>query len=105
MGAKAKVSSIHVNTWFGDYDKVKMAKLFMSDILKEDNIKETTIFFGDSPNDEPMFKYFPNSCAVANINEFLNDITYLPSYVTSEKSGLGFANALEYIINLGREKC
>ena len=29
MGAEAKISSIHVNTWFGKYDKVEMIQYFM----------------------------------------------------------------------------
>ena len=33
MGARAKVSSIHVNAWFGEYDKLSMAELFLSSVL------------------------------------------------------------------------
>ncbi|MEN0059221.1 MAG: HAD-IIB family hydrolase, partial [Bdellovibrio sp.] len=67
-GAQAKVSSIHVNGWFGSYDKLTMSLQFLE---REFNItaekaKEVCGFSGDSPNDEPMFKYFPQSFAVAN---------------------------------------
>lgn len=100
FGAVAKVSSIHVNTWFGNYDKLSMTKLFMDQILHESNIKENTIFFGDSPNDEPMFEYFPNSCGVANIKSFIDKIKYLPAYITSEESGKGFAEAINHFLTL-----
>lgn len=103
MGAEAKVSSIHVNTWFGKYDKLSMTELFMSDILKENNIKEKILFFGDSPNDEPMFEYFPNSCGVANIKPFVNSITHLPAYVTSKESGEGFAEAIGHFLSLYKQ--
>jgi HAD-superfamily hydrolase, subfamily IIB len=99
MGAEAKVSSIHVNAWYGHYDKLKMTELFMKEILKEDNIKEKVIFFGDSPNDEPMFTYFPNSCAVANILPFISKIKHLPGFVTNQEGGLGFAEAVEHILS------
>ncbi len=100
MGAEAKVSSIHVNTWFGDYNKVAMTKLFLTTILKEDSIKEKCIFFGDSPNDEPMFEYFPISCAVANILPFADKLQHLPTYVASKEGGEGFAEAINYILSV-----
>lgn len=98
MGAQAKVSSIHVNTWFGDYDKLSMTELFLKEILHEDNIRETCMFFGDSPNDEPMFSYFPNSCAVANILPFIGKIEHLPAFVTELEGGKGFAEAIRHIL-------
>ncbi|HHU05736.1 MAG TPA: HAD-IIB family hydrolase [Clostridiales bacterium] len=101
MGAQAKISSIHVNAWFGDYDKLKMTRLFFTEILKETDIKESCIFFGDSPNDEPMFEFFPNSCAVANILPFAEKMRHLPNYVTRLDGAEGFAEAAEQILSAG----
>jgi hypothetical protein len=98
MGAEAKVSSIHVNTWFGKYDKLSMVRIYFKEILKENNIKGKVIYFGDSPNDEPMFEFFPLSCGVANIIEFENTMVHLPTYITNQKSGLGFTEAIDHII-------
>ena len=71
-GAVAKVSSIHVNGWFGQYDKLSMTRVFVRDALGLD--LETTrslfVFCGDSPNDEPMFRFFPYGCGVANVRDF-----------------------------------
>lgn len=100
FGAEAKISSIHVNTWFGKYDKVTTAKLFLQDICGVDNIKEKVIFFGDSPNDEPMFEFFPLSCAVSNILPFMDSIKNLPSYVCSGEGGYGFREAVDHILSL-----
>ncbi|MFA6851185.1 MAG: HAD family hydrolase [Selenomonadaceae bacterium] len=99
MGANAKVSSIHVNAWFGNYDKLMMTKLFMKEILNEENMMENCIFFGDSPNDEPMFSYFPNSCAVANILPFVGKIQHLSTFVTTLEGGKGFAEAIDHILS------
>jgi len=99
MGAEAKVSSIHVNAWFGHYDKLMMTQLFMKEVLNEENLKEKCIFFGDSPNDEPMFSFFPNSCAVANILPFVNSIQHLPTFVTTLEGGKGFAEAIDHILS------
>lgn len=100
MGAVAKVSSIHVNAWFGEYDKVSMSKLFLQEVLGQTNIQDKVIFFGDSPNDEPMFKFFPNSCAVANIKPFLSQIQHRPSFITQEDAGKGFASAANFLLSL-----
>ena len=100
MGAEAKISSIHVNAWFGDYNKLSMTERFMEEILKEENIKEKVIFVGDSPNDEPMFGYFPLSCAVANILPFEKMLRHLPSYITLREGGEGFAEMVKHILTL-----
>ncbi|MBT8349871.1 MAG: HAD-IIB family hydrolase, partial [Deltaproteobacteria bacterium] len=68
-GAQAKISSIHVNGWFGNYDKLTMTRLFFEEVFSVslDQIKKRIIFTGDSPNDSPMFSYFPHSVGVANV--------------------------------------
>ncbi|TES88095.1 MAG: HAD family hydrolase, partial [Desulfobacteraceae bacterium] len=35
-GAQAKISSIHVNGWFGDYDKLTMTHLFFKEVFRSD---------------------------------------------------------------------
>jgi hypothetical protein len=99
-GAQAKVSSIHVNGWFGEYDKLTMAKKFLKDEfgLSEKEIRERCCFCGDSPNDEPMFAYFPASFAVANISEFLDDIAHKPAFVSQQRGGKGFAQIADQIL-------
>ena len=101
-GAVAKVSSIHVNAWFGIYDKLSMARLFLSSRLglniETDNDK--VIYFGDSPNDEPMFASFRYSCGVANIVQFLDRIQHVPAYITEDRGGRGFAEAVSVILGL-----
>jgi len=100
FGAEAKVSSIHVNTWFGKYDKLSMAKLMFEQIYRENCIKEKSLFFGDSPNDEPMFAFFSNSCAVANIMPFLDKLENKPTYISEKESGLGFAESVGHLLEL-----
>ena len=102
-GARAKVSSIHVNAWFGDYDKLSMAELFLSSVLGWDPIlsPRSAIYFGDSPNDEPMFRRFELSCGVANVRRFLNVLDYPPAYITERPFGSGFAEACGLILRRG----
>lgn len=102
MGAVAKISSIHVNTWFGDYNKLDMTRLFFAKVLGEsdESMRESVVFFGDSPNDEPMFAFFPLATAVANIKPFADSLQHLPAYVTRACSGEGFASAADRLLAL-----
>ncbi len=99
-GASAKVSSIHVNGWFGTYDKLSMTKLMFREVFKIDldTIKENVIFAGDSPNDEPMFEYFPNAVGVANVLAFQDSLIFKPAWITRGNGGVGFAELAKILI-------
>lgn len=99
-GAQAKVSSIHVNGWFGDYDKLTMAKTLLTDVfgIGWDEAKNAVIYAGDSPNDEPMFAAFPLSVGVANIQAFAHRMTHKPAYITQGHSGDGFAELADLLL-------
>lgn len=99
-GAQAKVSSIHVNGWFGDYNKVSTAQVFLQNEfhLSDEQIKLMCGFCGDSPNDEPMFRFLPNSFGVANIKNFLADIKHPPTFVSMSTGGHGFAEICQQIL-------
>ncbi len=99
-GARAKVSSIHVNGWFGDYDKLSMTRLFFKEILGQDldAVRDQVVFAGDSPNDAPMFGYFPHSVGVANVLDFKGRIESLPGFVTSRRGGFGFAELAWFLL-------
>jgi len=92
-GATAKVSSIHVNGWFGTYDKLSTTRLMLAEDFGLDldaRIAEY-VFVGDSPNDAPMFAAFPNAVGVANLRAFADGMSALPAYITAAPAGAGFA--------------
>ncbi len=99
-GATAKVSSIHVNGWFGDYDKLEMTRIMLSECfgIDLDADKESFVFIGDSPNDAPMFAAFPNSVGVANVEDFAGRIMSPPAYVTPSRAGAGFAELADALL-------
>jgi HAD superfamily hydrolase (TIGR01484 family) len=99
-GANFKVSSVHVNGWFGDYDKLGMTKLFAEERwgIRLDEEKDRFLFCGDSPNDEPMFAYFPYTAAVRNIIRFADRMTHLPRFVADREGGEGFAEIAKTIL-------
>jgi hydroxymethylpyrimidine pyrophosphatase-like HAD family hydrolase len=49
------------------------------------------IYAGDSPNDAPMFGFFPNSVGVANVRNFTGKMSHDPAWVTEKEGGFGFA--------------
>lgn len=99
-GAMAKVSSIHVNGWFGDYDKLSMCKIFSQEILGLDieAQQDQVAFVGDSPNDESMFSFFNNAFAVKNFEKFKDQVKALPKYIANLDGGKGFAEITEQIL-------
>lgn len=99
-GAQAKVSSIHVNGWFGEYNKLSMALNYLKreHNIDENEAKKISAFSGDSPNDEPMFEFFPHSFGVANIKNFTEELKSPPTYVTPSSGGQGFAELAKVLV-------
>ena len=99
-GLTAKVSSIHVNGWFGGYDKLSTSRLALAEDFGVDveREKERFVFAGDSPNDQPMFAFFPNAVGVANVRAMADLMKTLPRYVTPSAGSAGFAELADAIL-------
>ncbi len=99
-GATCKVSSIHVNGWFGSFDKLEGCRRFLAERWGEDleGARDRWAYFGDSANDEPMYGYFPTGIGVANITRFLPRMEHHPGFVTRGEGGQGFAEGLRHIL-------
>ncbi len=99
-GLTAKASSIHVNGWFGGYDKLSSARLMMREefAIDLDACRETVAFCGDSPNDQPMFGFFPHAVGVANVRAMAELMTVLPAWVTPSEGAAGFVELAEALI-------
>jgi HAD superfamily hydrolase (TIGR01484 family) len=97
-GLTAKVSSIHVNGWFGSYDKLAMAGMLFSEVfgIAPAALRKEFAFAGDSPNDAPMFAGFEHSIGVANVAHFPN-IDAKPKFVTRGAAGAGFAELAAHL--------
>jgi hypothetical protein len=79
-----------------------MTKLFVLERwgLVLDEHRDRFLFCGDSPNDEPMFEYFPHAVGVRNILHFAERMKHLPAFVASREGGEGFAEIARTILGL-----
>jgi HAD superfamily hydrolase (TIGR01484 family) len=100
FGAIAKVSSIHVNGWFGDYNKVTTTLNFLKNEfgLSESDALNQCVFVGDSPNDEPMFEKFPLTFGVGNLKNFSNQMKFIPTYISDKNGGEGFSQIITKLL-------
>ena len=100
-GAVAKISSIHVNCWIGNHNKLSTSLKILKDSfgLNDTEIQNNAVFIGDSPNDSTMFGFFKNSVGVANVIDLINCIENPPKYIATEFSGDGFIELADLIIN------
>jgi HAD superfamily hydrolase (TIGR01484 family) len=99
-GATCKVSSIHVNGWYGAFDKLEGCRRFVRDRWGEDLDAQVDrwLYVGDSANDEPMFAAFPHAIGVANVRRFLPRMTAWPAYITAGNGGHGFAEMVAHLL-------
>lgn len=96
-GLTSKVSSIHVNGWFGHYDKLATARLLFAERfgIGLEAANPCAAYAGDSPNDAPMFEFFDNSVGVANVRRFAG---LQPKFVTQAEAGAGFAELAGHLL-------
>ena len=99
-GMTATVSSIHINGWFGEHNKLVGARWAVRELFGRDLDAEMNnwVYVGDSTNDQLMFDAFPNSIGVANVRRFEAQLAHLPRYVTAGERGAGFAEMAKMVL-------
>ncbi|RZJ24629.1 MAG: HAD-IIB family hydrolase [Haliea sp.] len=99
-GMNATVSSIHINGWFGDHNKLSGARWIVRELFGRalDQELDRWVYVGDSTNDVLMFERFPHSVGVANIRRFEDALTHPPRYITPGERGAGFAQLAQAIL-------
>jgi hydroxymethylpyrimidine pyrophosphatase-like HAD family hydrolase len=99
-GMNATVSSIHINGWYGDHNKLSGARWIVRELSGRDLDAEIGrwVYVGDSTNDELMFQHFPHSVGVANIRRFEAKLRHLPRYITPSERGAGFAEVARSVL-------
>jgi len=100
-GMHATVSSIHINGWYGDNDKLEGARWITRELWGRtlDDEMDRWAYVGDSTNDQLMFRSFAHSIGVANVARFVPQLEHLPRYVTQAERGTGFAEAARAVLS------
>jgi len=100
-GIQARLSSIHINAWLGNYDKASTARAWLEQEALQRGLpieEDEVAFIGDSGNDDAMFEQFSNSFGVANIARFLDSLPQPPRFITSANGGFGFVELAERLL-------
>jgi HAD superfamily hydrolase (TIGR01484 family) len=105
LGANARFSSIHINAWFGEFNKLAMTQRVLRDIFKldESEMLEQVAYIGDAPNDEPMFEFFEHTFGVGNVRNHLPKMEFHPNTILTQEGGLGFAEFSERLLRCDPE--
>jgi HAD superfamily hydrolase (TIGR01484 family) len=99
-GMHATVSSIHVNGWYGDHNKLAGARWIVGELWgrRLDDEMPRWAYVGDSTNDALMFEHFEHSIGVANVRRFASALSHLPRYVAHAERGAGFAEVAAAVL-------
>ncbi len=99
-GMTATVSSIHINGWYGEHDKLAGARWIVRELWGRDLDAELErwAYVGDSTNDQVMFRHFVHSVGVANIRRFEAQLSHPPRHITQAERGAGFAEVARHLL-------
>jgi HAD superfamily hydrolase (TIGR01484 family) len=98
-GMTATVSSIHINGWFGQHDKLSGARWMARRLFDRELDAARWVYVGDSTNDQTMFGHFALSVGVANLRDFAGQMTTWPAYITQGERGAGFAEVAQRVLD------
>lgn len=100
-GVQARISSIHINAWLGEYDKASTARAWLKQEMEQQGKEiedQAVAFIGDSGNDATMFEQFSTTVGVANIERFLDSLPRPPRFITQAQGGFGFVEFAERLL-------
>lgn len=99
-GVTAVRSSVHVNCWLGEFDKLSAVRRFVKTEWKKTVARDDAryVYVGDSFNDAPMFGAFSLSVGVANVRDVLETIDAPPKFITRAREAKGFGEVADAIV-------
>jgi HAD superfamily hydrolase (TIGR01484 family) len=101
-GMNATVSSIHINGWFGEHDKLSGARWMSRRLFDRELDAARWVYVGDSTNDQTMFGHFALSVGVANLCRFSAQLQTWPAFITEGERGDGFAEVAARVVEARR---
>jgi HAD superfamily hydrolase (TIGR01484 family) len=101
-GMTATVSSIHINGWFGNQNKLSGACWMLQRLwAAREPMSEIGrwVYVGDSTNDQLMFEQVEHSVGVANLRRFAAELTVWPRWITRAERGEGFSEVAQALLH------
>lgn len=87
-GLHSSCSNVHLNFWAGELSKSSAIKTFMAKSFPSVSADEV-LFFGDSLNDESVFKDFPKTVGVSNIERVIDKLSHRPTLILKGEQNQG----------------
>lgn len=101
-GLTVAQSSVHINAWFGAFNKATMVEQLLSWWgISWDDAKARLVYVGDSGNDGPLFARVPLSVGVRNVEPHLAKLAErgeLPAFIVDGDGGYGFAQLVNALL-------
>lgn len=82
------ISNVHLNFWCGNISKIDSINYFIDEYYKGLDLSET-VFFGDSLNDETVFKGHPHTVGVSNVSKVIDQLVSKPAVVLEGDENTG----------------
>lgn len=98
-GGHHSSSSVHLNFWMGALSKSKAMDHCLEHFFK-DVKKEEVLYFGDSLNDESVFRDYPWTVGVSNISKVLPKLKSRPKHLLEGHDKRGPYGVLNYLNSL-----
>lgn len=94
-------SSVQCHIKPASQDKAVGLRQVLQDYFPE-YATEQVVTVGDSPNDASLFnpELFPFSVGVANVLDYVDELIYQPTYITTASEGEGFCELVRYLCQL-----
>lgn len=88
-------SNVHMNFWCGEISKMNSIRHFLKEY--SDVKEEEVVFFGDSLNDESVFKELEHCVGVSNIEKVKDRFEFLPKIILEGEENKGIFGVLNYL--------
>jgi len=100
LGARGTANNLWLLAWFGEYDKLSMARRVLSKhfSLDIDKDRKRIAYAGDSENDGPMFAFFEHTFGMSTVVEALDRLEAPPAWLTDGPGGSGFVEVGKAVI-------
>ncbi len=92
-------SNVHMNFWCGEISKMNSIRHFLGQYGEKYGIvqEDEAFFFGDSLNDESVFKELENCIGVSNIKKVQDRFKYLPKTILKGEENKGILGVLNHL--------